>query len=106
MPGFDFNAGALTGLFTECGTPDAPAFPHAVNVICDLLTGKMLAVGIQAALLRRAREGGSYRVSTTLSQGATWLMSLGLVVGRKNSIGVARLPIGTRDASRPGQVLR
>ncbi len=79
MPGFDFNAGALTGLFTECGTPHAPAFPNAVNVICDLLTGKMLAIGIQAALLRRAREGGSYRVRTTLSQGATWLMSLGLV---------------------------
>lgn len=79
MPGFDFNAGALTGLFTECGTANAPATPNAVNVICDLLTGKMLAIGIQAALLRRAREGGSYRVRTSLAQGATWLMSLGLV---------------------------
>ena len=79
MPGFDFNAGAISGLFTECGTPDAPAFPHAVNVICDLLCGKMAAIGIQAALLRRAREGGSYKVSVSLAQGATWLMSLGLI---------------------------
>ncbi len=79
MPGFDFNAAALTGLFTKTGTPDAPAFPKGVNVICDLLSGKMAAIGIQAALLRRAREGGSYKVNVSLAQGATWLMSLGLV---------------------------
>ena len=79
MPGFDFNAAAMTGLFTETGTPNAPAYPNGVNVICDLLTGKMAAIGIQAALLRRAREGGSYSVSVALSQGCTWLMSLGLV---------------------------
>ena len=79
MPGFDFNAGAITGLFTECGTASSPAYPNAVNVICDLLTGKMAAIGIQAALLRRAREGGSYSVNVSLAQGATWLMSLGLI---------------------------
>ena len=36
-------------------------------------------IGIQAALLRRAKEGGSYKVSVSLAQGATWLMSLGLI---------------------------
>jgi crotonobetainyl-CoA:carnitine CoA-transferase CaiB-like acyl-CoA transferase len=79
MPGYDFSAGAITGLFTETGTADQPAYPNAVNVICDLLVGSMLAVGLQAALLRRAKEGGSYKVSVSLAQGATWLMSLGLV---------------------------
>jgi crotonobetainyl-CoA:carnitine CoA-transferase CaiB-like acyl-CoA transferase len=79
MPGFDYNAGAISGLLTRTGTPDAPATPHAVNSINDLLTGKMLATGIQAALLRRAREGGSYKVSVALAQTCTWLMSLGLV---------------------------
>jgi len=79
MPGFDFNAGAITGLFTETGSENAPAFPNAVNVICDFLSGSMLAIGLQAALLRRAREGGSYKVSVSLAQGATWLMSLGLI---------------------------
>jgi crotonobetainyl-CoA:carnitine CoA-transferase CaiB-like acyl-CoA transferase len=69
----------MTGLFTEIGTPNAPAYPNGVNVICDLLSGKMLAIGIQAALLRRAREGGSYSVNVSLAQGCTWLMSLGLV---------------------------
>jgi crotonobetainyl-CoA:carnitine CoA-transferase CaiB-like acyl-CoA transferase len=79
MPGFDFNGAAMTGLFTKTGTPEAPAYPNGVNVICDLLSGKMAAIGIQAALLRRAREGGSYKVSVSLAQGCTWLMSLGLV---------------------------
>jgi len=79
MPGFDFNAGAISGLFTECGTAESPAYPNAVNVICDILVGKMLSIGIQAALLRRAREGGSYSVNVSLAQGATWLMSLGLI---------------------------
>ena len=79
MPGFDFNAGAITGLFTKTGTPDRPARPNAVAVICDLFAGRMLATGIQAALLRRAREGGSYKVSVSLAQVCTWLMSLGLV---------------------------
>lgn len=79
MPGFDFNGAALTGLFTETGTPDQPAPPNAVSVICDFFAGRMLATGIQSALLRRAREGGSYKVSVSLAQVCTWLMSLGLV---------------------------
>jgi crotonobetainyl-CoA:carnitine CoA-transferase CaiB-like acyl-CoA transferase len=82
MPGFDFNAAALTGLLTETGTPEAPAAPHSVSVVCDLLTGRMLATGIQAALLRRAREGGSYKVTVALAQTCTWFMSLGLVPKR------------------------
>ena len=45
----------------------------------DFPTGYLGAIGAQAALLRRAKEGGSYRVSVTLSQTATFLLSLGLV---------------------------
>jgi crotonobetainyl-CoA:carnitine CoA-transferase CaiB-like acyl-CoA transferase len=82
MPGFDFNAAALTGLLTRTGTPEQPAAPNAVTVVCDLITGRMLATGIQAALLRRAREGGSYKVSVALAQTCTWFMSLGLVPKR------------------------
>jgi hypothetical protein len=33
---------------------------------------------------------------------STQLFQLQIPVGRKNSIGVARLPIGTHDATRPG----
>jgi crotonobetainyl-CoA:carnitine CoA-transferase CaiB-like acyl-CoA transferase len=77
--GFDFNAGALTGLFTETGTPDQPGFPHAVNVVVDFLAGYLATLGTQAALLRRATEGGSYKVTVTLTQATMFEMSLGLV---------------------------
>jgi len=77
--GFDFNAGALTGLLSETGTPDHPAAPHGVNVVVDFLTGYMATMGTQAALIRRAKEGGSYKVTVTLSQTAMFMLSLGLV---------------------------
>jgi len=77
--GFDFNAGALTGLLCETGTPDRPAAPHGVNVVVDFLTGYMATLGAQAGLIRRAKEGGSYKVTVTLSQTAMFMMSLGLV---------------------------
>jgi crotonobetainyl-CoA:carnitine CoA-transferase CaiB-like acyl-CoA transferase len=77
--GFDFMAGALTGLFTELGTPDAPSTPHGVNVICDFLTGYLGTIGAQAALMRRATEGGSYKVSVNLTQTVMFEMMLGLV---------------------------
>ena len=79
MCGFDMNGAALTGVLTECGTPDQPARPRAVNVINDFLTGYMAAIGIQAALLRRATEGGSYKVSVSLAQTGTFLLSLGVI---------------------------
>jgi len=77
--GYDFNGGALTGLFTQLGSPDQPQTPHGVNVICDFLTGYLGTIGAQAALMRRAREGGSYRVTVTLSQTIMFEQSLGLV---------------------------
>jgi crotonobetainyl-CoA:carnitine CoA-transferase CaiB-like acyl-CoA transferase len=77
--GFDFMAGALTGLLCECGTPDQPSPPHGVNVICDFLTGYLGMIGVQAALMRRATEGGSYRVTITLTQTVMFELALGLV---------------------------
>ena len=77
--GFDFMAGALTGLLTELGTSDQPAVPHGVNVICDFLTGYLGTLGVQSALMRRATEGGSYRVTVTLTQTVMFELALGLV---------------------------
>jgi hypothetical protein len=37
----------------------------------------LTAAGIQAALIRRAMEGGSYRITVTLAQVTTFEMSLG-----------------------------
>ena len=76
--GFDVNAAGVVGWYTAEGTKDQPLFPQQVNVVCDILTGYMGAIGVKAALLRRAKEGGSYKVNVCLSQVAAYMMSLGL----------------------------
>ena len=76
-PGYDLNAGALAGIYTAEGTPDQPMLPQQVNVICDIMTGYLGAIGVKAALLRRAREGGSYVVRVTLTQCSQYIASLG-----------------------------
>lgn len=47
---------------------------------CDYITGYLAAAGAAAALLRRIREGGSWRVEVSLSATAMWLQSLGRVL--------------------------
>lgn len=77
--GYDFTAAALCGLLSDIGSADQPQLPHGVNVVCDFLTGYLGAIGAQAALLRRATEGGSYKVTVTLSQTIMFEQALGLV---------------------------
>jgi len=77
-PGFDINAAGITGLATAEGTPDQPLPPQQVQVICDIMTGYLGAIGVKAALLRRAKEGGSYSVRVSLAQTCSYIMSLGL----------------------------
>lgn len=77
--GYDFTGGALTGLLAQLGTPKAPQTPHGVQVICDFLTGYLGSIGAQVALMRRATEGGSYKVTATLAQTIMFEQSLGLV---------------------------
>jgi crotonobetainyl-CoA:carnitine CoA-transferase CaiB-like acyl-CoA transferase len=77
--GYDFTAAGLTGMFCDIGSSDQPQFPHGVNVICDFLTGYLGAIGVQAALLRRAAEGGSYRVSVNLAQTVMLEQAIGLI---------------------------
>jgi crotonobetainyl-CoA:carnitine CoA-transferase CaiB-like acyl-CoA transferase len=77
--GYDFTAGGLTGMFCDIGSEDRPQLPHGVNVLCDFLTGYLGAIGAQAALLRRAQHGGSYKVTVTLSQTVMFEQALGLV---------------------------
>ncbi len=77
-PGFDVNAGGICGLYTAEGTPDMPLLPQQVNVVCDIMTGYLGAIGAKAALLRRAKEGGSYSVRISLTQCTQYIMSLGL----------------------------
>jgi crotonobetainyl-CoA:carnitine CoA-transferase CaiB-like acyl-CoA transferase len=77
-PGYDASAAGICGLYTAEGTPDQPLLPQQVNVICDIMTGYLGAIGVKAALLRRAKEGGSYSVRVSLTQCVQYIMSLGL----------------------------
>jgi len=75
--GFDMEALCVTGFTTEEGSPDKPAFPPT-HVMNDYIAGYLGAAGIQAALIRRAKEGGSYHVRVNLARCAMWFMSLGM----------------------------
>jgi crotonobetainyl-CoA:carnitine CoA-transferase CaiB-like acyl-CoA transferase len=76
-PGFDQSAGCVSGVVTLEGTPQAPKLPP-ILVVNDYLGAWLLTTGIVAALLRRAREGGSYRVHVSLTRLSVWLYTLGL----------------------------
>ena len=76
-PGFDEIGAAVTGLFSNEGTPTQPKSPPIIP-ICDNVVGWLGTVGILAALQRRAVEGGSYWVTVSLTRTLLWLFSLGV----------------------------
>ncbi|HWX50384.1 MAG TPA: CoA transferase [Roseomonas sp.] len=59
------------------GTPDQPR-PLPCQAL-DHASGYLLALGAMAALLRRAEEGGSWRVRVSLAATGRWLRGLGRV---------------------------
>ena len=74
--GFDTSTAFSLGLACLEGADLAPKLPSvAIN---DFVTGWLGTVGILQALKRRAVEGGSYRVTVSLSRTTLWLMSLGI----------------------------
>jgi crotonobetainyl-CoA:carnitine CoA-transferase CaiB-like acyl-CoA transferase len=69
--GFEPIAQAASGIAWASGSGDRPGL--LPGTVCDYLTGGFAALGTIAALLRRAKEGGSYRVRASLTQTAMWL---------------------------------
>jgi crotonobetainyl-CoA:carnitine CoA-transferase CaiB-like acyl-CoA transferase len=76
--GFDMLGTAASGLAMLEGVDGMPAMPPT-GLINDYITGYMGAAGATAALLKRAKEGGSYHVTVSLTRCAMWYQSLGLV---------------------------
>jgi crotonobetainyl-CoA:carnitine CoA-transferase CaiB-like acyl-CoA transferase len=76
--GFDMLGTAASGLAMLEGANGMPAMPPT-GLINDYVTGYMGAAGAAAALLKRARQGGSYHVTVSLARCAMWYQSLGLV---------------------------
>jgi len=75
--GFDMEALCVSGFTENEGTRDRPKFPPT-QVMNDFIAGYMGAAGVTAALIRRAREGGSYHVKICLTRNAMWYPTLGL----------------------------
>ena len=76
-PGFDEVGATVAGLFALEGSLTRPKQPVIVP-ICDNVVGWLGTTGILAALRRRAIEGGSYRVTVSLTRTVLWLLSLGI----------------------------
>lgn len=73
--GWEQLAEAVTGMAVEQGTMAKPALsPVYPN---DYITGYLGAYGALAALLMRAKEGGSYHVRVSLCRTAMWIQSFG-----------------------------
>ncbi|QCT19537.1 hypothetical protein FEM41_07660 [Jejubacter calystegiae] len=77
-PGFDQNAQVASGFAYTEGGGNNPCF-SPVFYLADLITGYLAAAGMMAALLRRAREGGSYHVRLSLARSVMWVQELGLL---------------------------
>jgi hypothetical protein len=90
--GFDSLVQTATGVQTDEALARGQAAPRALPMqILDYSAGFLLAYGIEAALLRQAREGGSWQVRVTLAGVARWLRGLGAV----------EVPDGDWDQPRP-----
>ncbi len=80
--GFDSLVQTATGLNEAEARAAGASTPQAMPVqILDFASGYLLAFGVQAALARQRREGGSWHVQVSLAGTARWLRGLGRVPG-------------------------
>jgi crotonobetainyl-CoA:carnitine CoA-transferase CaiB-like acyl-CoA transferase len=76
--GFENIAQAATGVSIDHGSEDSPIMCPAL-FMNDYGTGYLGALGVLAALIRRAKEGGSYHVRVSLCRTAMYFQDLGEV---------------------------
>ena len=75
--GFDMDANCCSGYTVAEGSKDHPRLPPTV-VLNDYLAGYLTAMGVIAALILRAKQGGSYHVRASLARYSMWYSELGL----------------------------
>ena len=75
--GYDPLAQAATGVAAIEGDNATPRVVPC-SLLADYLTAYLGTFGALAALIRRAREGGSYHVRISLAQTCMWVQDLGL----------------------------
>lgn len=105
--GYDPLAQSATGIAVREGGESAPRVVPS-TLLADYLTAALGAFGATAALVRRARDGGSYHVRVSLAATCMWVQSLGYrevfhAVGRSAPPHVARMasPFGELEYLTP-----
>lgn len=73
--GFEQLAQTVTGVALEEGGNNKPRYVPT-GLLADYLAGYLGAAGTVAALIRRRREGGSYRVRVSLARVTMWAQDL------------------------------
>ena len=73
---FDPLSLPMTGICALEGTLDAPRYPP-FGLLNDVISGIFGTLGAYAALIRRAKEGGSYHVKVSLCRCSMWYGTLG-----------------------------
>ena len=73
--GFDSLTQSASGIVHEESGDGPPR--HLPAQALDYVSGYLIAFGIMTALARRATEGGSYAVRTSLAQTGRWIQGLG-----------------------------
>jgi hypothetical protein len=76
--GFDMDANCCTGYTILEGTADRPKLPPTI-ILNDFLAGYLTAMGVLAALILRAKDGGSYHVRAALARYSMWYSELGIL---------------------------
>ena len=95
--GYDPLAQAATGVAALEGGPAAPRTVPC-TLLADYLTAYLGAFGALAALIRRAREGGSYHVRISLAQTCMWVEDLGLRSGASATTRTAAPRVARMDS--------
>jgi crotonobetainyl-CoA:carnitine CoA-transferase CaiB-like acyl-CoA transferase len=76
--GYEPIGQVVCGLSATEGSLEAPKNAPTVTMN-DYLSAYLAAAGAAGALVRRAREGGSYHVKTSLAQSSMWVVARGTV---------------------------
>src|SRR5690606_10416687 len=87
----------VSGLTVLEGAPEAPRGAPTVTMN-DYLAPYLAGAGIMGALLRRSREGGSYHVTTSLTQASMWVLAQGRLAPDTDLAAVAPY------VPRPGEI--
>jgi crotonobetainyl-CoA:carnitine CoA-transferase CaiB-like acyl-CoA transferase len=101
--GYDPVGQVASGFAIEEGSFDAPALAPT-GTMNDYIAAYLAAAGALGALVRRAREGGSYQIEVSLTRASMFVMELGLLDTRPKPglvFGLDPLPADLQVTSSP-----